>query len=98
MRKYGAFVLRYWHLDDDERRLAVTHVQSGGQLLTSSPDAMLAWVQAQLGPAAAPDAGVNAEAAPPPSATLSTTTSVKSPLRHPGSSTYVPVVNPWPTN
>jgi hypothetical protein len=70
VRKYGAFVLRYWHLGDDERRLAITHVQSGGQLLTSSPAAMLAWVQAQLDPAAASDAGMSAEAPPPQSVVI----------------------------
>lgn len=48
VRKYSAFLLRYWQLAADEHRLEITHVQTGGRLLTSSTDAMLAWVRDQL--------------------------------------------------
>ncbi len=45
MRRYNAFLLRYWALAEADRRLEVTHLQSGEQLRTASLDALLAWVR-----------------------------------------------------
>lgn len=45
MRHYNAFLLRYWTREGTERRLEVTHLQSGEQLRTDSLAALLAWVR-----------------------------------------------------
>jgi hypothetical protein len=45
MRRYNAFLLRYWALTEADRRLEITHLQSGEQLRTASLAALLEWVR-----------------------------------------------------
>jgi hypothetical protein len=45
MRRYNAFLLRYWALAEADRRLEVTHLQSGEQLRTASLDALITWLR-----------------------------------------------------
>ncbi|MFN8516534.1 MAG: hypothetical protein U0841_28925 [Chloroflexia bacterium] len=45
MRRYNAFLLRYWALAEADRRLEVTHLQSGELMRSASLSEVLAWVR-----------------------------------------------------
>jgi hypothetical protein len=61
-RRYDAFLIRYWSLDDDNRqRVEVTHIRSGARALVASLDNAMGWMQGRV--EAGPNAGHEAEAA-----------------------------------
>lgn len=45
MRRYNAFLLRYWTVAQTDRRLEVTHLQSGELMRSASLAEVLAWVR-----------------------------------------------------
>ena len=59
---YDSFVLRYWHLSDERRRIEVEHLQSGARTRVVALSAALDWIDAQRNqPPAAPDSGFRKE-------------------------------------
>ncbi len=53
-RRYGAFLVRCWHLDGGAERVEVAHIQSGERAVVTSLAAALAWIAARAGDAVAP--------------------------------------------
>ena len=43
---YGSFLLRWWHLDDENQRLEVEYIQTGARVRVASVAAALAWMSA----------------------------------------------------
>jgi hypothetical protein len=46
-RRYDSFLIRYWRLEGDERRVAIEHVQSGITARLPSLAAAIAWIEAR---------------------------------------------------
>lgn len=49
-KRFGTFVIRYWSLPDDERRLDIEHVQSGERHRCASLPEAEAWLLAHIRP------------------------------------------------
>ena len=47
VRRYCAFLVRCWRLDDGERRIEIAHIQSGARTRATSVAAALAWIGAR---------------------------------------------------
>lgn len=47
VRRYSAFLVRCWRLDDGERRIEIAHIQSGARTRVTSVAAALAWIGAR---------------------------------------------------
>ena len=48
-RRYDAFLIRYWSLDDDNRqRVEVTHIRSGARALVASQENAMGWMQVRV--------------------------------------------------
>ena len=43
---YSSFLLRCWHVQGDEQRIKIEHIQSGEQALLTTSAAALAWINA----------------------------------------------------
>ena len=52
MRRYETFLIRHWWLDEGGERVEVTHVPTGAHILLLSLAQALAWMSAQVTPAA----------------------------------------------
>jgi hypothetical protein len=48
-RQYSSFIIRRWRLDGDEQRIKIEDILSGEHVVTTSLDAMLAWIEAHDG-------------------------------------------------
>jgi hypothetical protein len=46
-KEYSSFLIRWWRLRGDERRLEVEHIQSGQRTRVASPAEALAWMGAR---------------------------------------------------
>jgi hypothetical protein len=46
-RRYDAFLIRRWSLDDGRWRIEVTHVQSGAKTLVASLVEVTEWIASQ---------------------------------------------------
>lgn len=46
-RRYGSFLVRYWHFGDDALRIEIEHIQSGERTLVASVAAAVAWISAR---------------------------------------------------
>jgi len=44
-RQYDSFLIRYWRLDGDKKRVAIEHLQSGGTGRLPSLAAAIAWIE-----------------------------------------------------
>ena len=51
---YGSFLVRCWHLADDEQRLEIEHIQSGARVRVATIAAAVAWMSARDGDEARP--------------------------------------------
>jgi hypothetical protein len=51
-KRFGTFVIRYWSLPSDERRLDIEHVQSGERYRCASLPEAEAWLAARVRPPA----------------------------------------------
>lgn len=51
-KRYGTFVIRYWSLPGDERRLDIEHVQTGERFRCASLSEADAWLAARVRPPA----------------------------------------------
>jgi hypothetical protein len=43
-RQYSSFLIRCWHLGEQEQRIKIEHVQSGDRTVVASLAAALAWL------------------------------------------------------
>jgi hypothetical protein len=48
-RRYDSFVIRCWRVSDDQRRIEVEHLQSGGRTRVSALTAAVDWITTQCG-------------------------------------------------
>ncbi len=44
--RYRSFLVRCWHVQGDEQRIKIEHIQSGEQALLTTSAAALAWIDA----------------------------------------------------
>ena len=59
-RRYDSFVIRCWRVSDDQRRIEVEHLQSGGRTRVLALAAAVDWITTQCG-----DSGTRAAGARP---------------------------------
>jgi hypothetical protein len=55
-KRFGTFVIRYWSLPDDARRLDIEHVQTGERFRCASLPEAEAWLAARV---RSPASGIN---------------------------------------
>jgi hypothetical protein len=64
-RRYDSFVLRCWRLSDDEQRIEVEHLQSGGRKRVAALAAAVDWITMHYADAGARAAGAGPRPAAP---------------------------------
>jgi hypothetical protein len=64
-RRYDSFVLRCWRLSDDQGRIEVEHLQSGGRTRVAALAAAFDWITTQYADSGARAAGARPRPAAP---------------------------------